>query len=232
MANAFWYSARSAIARLFGSQQLPLLDDMSEFLKDARGIIHVGANKGQERHLYDALGLNVIWIEPIPAICKKLRKNVRFLPKQKVLEALLLDRPGQSVVLHVANNGGASSSIFDFKLHKDIWPDVNFTHDVELVSTTLPFLLDESAIDLSLYNVLIIDTQGAELLILQGAADILRAFDFIQAEAADFEAYAGGATRAQIDSFLNEAGFDLFRSRQFAKHEKGGAYFDLIYKRR
>jgi hypothetical protein len=96
----------------------------------------------------------------------------------------------------------------------------------------LPVLLDESAIDLSLYNVLIIDTQGAELLILQGARDILRAFDFIQAEAADFEAYAGGATRAQIDSFLNEAGFDLFRSRQFAKHEKGGAYFDLIYKRR
>lgn len=205
------------------------IDDVSSFLKHSRGVIHVGANKGQERYLYDSLGLDVLWIEPIPAICKRLRRNVAGFRKQRVLEALLLDQPGTQVVLHVANNGGASSSIFDFKLHTDIWPDVRYTHDLPLTSKTLPGLLHESGIEVGRYDALLIDTQGSELLILQGARDILSAFRFIQVEAADFAAYDGAATTGQITTFLNEAGFRFLSSRRLAVHDGGGTYCDMVF---
>jgi hypothetical protein len=41
------------------------LTKQSRFLRDVTGVIHVGANTGQERFLYRLFGLNVIWIEPI-----------------------------------------------------------------------------------------------------------------------------------------------------------------------
>lgn len=40
----------------------------NSFLSKGRGVIHVGANAGQERELYAAFGLHVIWIEPIPDV--------------------------------------------------------------------------------------------------------------------------------------------------------------------
>jgi hypothetical protein len=43
------------------------------YLRKVRGVIHVGANEGQERDLYAAFGLNVIWIEPIPEVFQVLR---------------------------------------------------------------------------------------------------------------------------------------------------------------
>ena len=36
------------------------------YLKRVTGVIHVGANAGQERELYASFHLDVVWIEPIP----------------------------------------------------------------------------------------------------------------------------------------------------------------------
>lgn len=205
------------------------VDQVAAFLEGARGVIHIGANKGQERYLYEKLGLNVLWIEPIPSICQRLRKNVSSFRNQIVLEALLLDRDDVDVILHVANNGGASSSIMDFRLHSEIWPDVKFTHDVTCQSKTLSRLLRDHQIDVAQYDALVLDTQGSELLILQGASDLLSKFRIIQVEAADFEAYEGGATVAQIEHFLGKFGFVLRFKSPFAERDGGGTYFDLVF---
>jgi FkbM family methyltransferase len=205
------------------------IDPVAAFLNGARGVIHIGANKGQERYLYEKLGLNVLWIEPIPNICQRLRKNVSSFRKQIVLEALLLDRDDVDVVLHVANNGGASSSIMDFRLHSEVWPDVKFTHDVTCRSKTLSRLLRDHEVDVAKYDALVLDTQGSELMILHGASDLLSKFRIIQVEAADFEAYEGGATVSQIEHFLSEFGFVLRFKSPFAERDGGGTYFDLVF---
>jgi hypothetical protein len=46
------------------------------------GIIHVGANLGQERELYAKYKLKVLWIEPLPHFFEKLRENIREFPDQ------------------------------------------------------------------------------------------------------------------------------------------------------
>ena len=97
------------------------------YLRQVRGVIHVGANEGQERDLYAAFGLNVIWIEPIPEVFQVLRDNISELQTQRALNYLVTDEDGKEYEFHIANNGGASSSILDFSKHKEMWPGIRYT---------------------------------------------------------------------------------------------------------
>jgi FkbM family methyltransferase len=206
--------------------------DPSRFLRRLRGVIHVGANSGQERDSYARRGLNVLWIEPIPEVFQMLQQNLEGFPAQRALQALIADRDGVPLELKVANNQGASSSIFDLDLHRDIWPDVRYERTYATTSVTLPSLIRDNAIDLDLYDGLILDTQGSELMILRGAAGILRWFKYIQTEVADFSSYAGGCQLDELDAFLRGQGFTAWRKEKFAEHPSGGAYYDVVYRRR
>jgi FkbM family methyltransferase len=134
--------------------------DRDRFLSDISGLIHVGANTGQERYLYAAYGLRVLWIEPIPEIFYKLVANIKAFPGQRAVEDLVTDRDGEEYTFHISNNSGLSSSILALKQHKDIWPDVDYTESIPLTSTTLNSLLQREQIDPAEYQALIMDTQG------------------------------------------------------------------------
>jgi len=41
-----------------------LKKDPDGFLQKVSGVVHIGANTGQERELYKKYGLRVIWVEP------------------------------------------------------------------------------------------------------------------------------------------------------------------------
>ncbi|MEZ4859173.1 MAG: FkbM family methyltransferase [Flavobacteriaceae bacterium] len=202
----------------------------NSFLKEITGVIHIGANIGQERDLYQSNGLAVIWVEPIPKVFKQLEYNLTNYKNQIPLQALVTDVEDKEYVFHIANNNGASSSIFNLKHHKDIWPDINFQESITLTSTTLPTLLKKNSIDQSNYQSLIIDTQGSELLVLKGCLPILNQFKFIKTEVADFEAYEGCCTLDQINHFMNTNGFQEYSKRDFAQRAKGGRYYDIIFK--
>ena len=68
----------------------------------------------------------------------------------------------------MANNGGASSSILELAQHRDVWPSVDYEQTIPLESVTLGTFIEKHAIDLQGFDALILDTQGSELLILQG----------------------------------------------------------------
>jgi FkbM family methyltransferase len=202
----------------------------NDFLKKCRGLIHVGANDGGERHLYAEHGLKVVWIEPIPDVFQRLVENIRDFPDQRAINALITNEDGTLCALHISNNSGLSSSILDLNLHKDIWPWVTFTHDITLPSSRLPTALAE--IDLAQYDAMVLDTQGSELLVLQSAATILGEFNYIQVEAANFEAYRNCATVDTLNGFLRSHGFRLLRKTLQARRAAGGEYFELLFKRR
>src|SRR5215471_3305957 len=77
------------------------------FLKQVPGVIHVGANEGQERDSYAQLGLRVVWIEPIPEVFAALKARLNGYPTQSAFEYLVTDRDDSEHQLHIANNGGA-----------------------------------------------------------------------------------------------------------------------------
>jgi FkbM family methyltransferase len=212
------------LRRLFGP-------DPNRFLRSVRGVVHVGANIGQERDLYARYGLDVLWIEPIPEVFAELSANLVGFPRQRALEALVTDRDDAPYDFHVANNEGQSSSILALKEHRDVWPKVDYARTITLRSTTLATLLAREHIDLSRYDALVMDTQGSELLVLRGAEALLGHFKFVKTEVPDFEAYAGCARLQDITAFLATRGFVERSRHSFAQHAGGGRYYDVVYGR-
>ena len=111
-------------------------------LKKARGIVHVGANTGQEAAQYDRNGLDVIWIEPIGDVFARLQANIALYPRQRAFNALITDKDGGRYTFHVANNDGSSSSILEFGDHKDIFPDIKYVRELSLEGVTLATLVE------------------------------------------------------------------------------------------
>jgi FkbM family methyltransferase len=202
------------------------------FLKKVPGVIHIGANTGQERNQYASLGLNVLWVEAIPEVFNILRSNISGFPKQRAYCKLLAAEHGEEYTFHIANNKGASSSIFDLAKHREIWPAVKFTNEIHLTATTLTRLIEDEQIDLRNFGALVLDTQGSELMVLRGAIPVLKQLQFVKTEAADFESYAGGCRLAELTEFMRQQGFAFVRKSQFATTPDGlGAYYEVLYRR-
>jgi FkbM family methyltransferase len=218
------------IRRLAGSVKRWIFPPIDYYLASCSGVIHVGANSGQERDFYARHRLSVVWIEPLNDQFDALTSNIRGLANQVAIRALITDRDNDVHILHVSNNAGMSSSIFELHLHKDIWPNVHYVNDVEMKSSTLPTALNTAGIDCAKFDALVLDTQGSELLVLRGAAPILGQFKFVKTEAADFESYKGCATVSEISRFLAKHNFTLHKKELMARHPAGGRYFELLFK--
>ncbi len=86
---------RSGLGRIAGIlRSIRRRHGVYRFLTEAIGVVHVGANTGQERGLYDQYGLNVLWIEPIPELFSVLEANIRMLPRQAARCRLVADKDG------------------------------------------------------------------------------------------------------------------------------------------
>jgi FkbM family methyltransferase len=192
--------------------------------------VHVGANTGQEAQLYAENNLNVLWIEPIPHVYKELVQNIAVYPAQRAHNALVTDTSGIAFNLNIADNGGQSSSIFDLAEHKEIWPEVKYEGTINLTSETVDDILSELQFAA---DGLVMDVQGAELLVLKGCKDHIQQFKYIKAEASDFNSYDGGTTVDEIELYLKEYRFMLVRKDRFAeKPNKDGSYFDILFERK
>jgi len=205
--------------------------ETSRFLKDARGVIHVGAGIGQEAEMYADLGLPVIWIEPLDGVFDLLRDRIVEYSNQQAFQYLITNMTGDAHEFGISNNGGQSSSIYNFKQHRDIWPDVTFVASATLKSASLQWVIAEHNIDLDIYDTLILDVQGAELLALKGAGYLLPAFRWIRAECADFEAYEGGCQLKDLDAYLIPRGFRQWALWPAIWKENIGTYYEVLYKR-
>jgi FkbM family methyltransferase len=205
--------------------------DPDRYLRFVSGVIHVGANTGQERECYKDFGLRVLWVEPIPRVYEELEANLIAFPKQRAVQALVTDKDNETYEFHIANNNGESSSIFELKEHKDIWPGVVYEETISLQSKTLTSLLQDENIDPSSFDALVMDTQGSELLVLKGGWPILKNFHYVKTEVADFESYAGCCRLEDLDQFMRTHGFREFSRHAFAHRDGGGTYYDITYKR-
>lgn len=198
------------------------------FLTDVSGVVHVGASDGQERGTYAERGLYVLWVEPIPQVYERLLLNISGDRRQTALCSLVTDRDGQTVTLNVASNNGKSSSIFQLADHEKIWPDVSFIGAIEKTSVTLDTIMAGAA--QNKYDALVLDVQGAELLVLRGAEQCLQNFRYVRCEAWNFEAYKGCCRLSDIVDHLTHRGFKLHKKRVVVKRGDMRCY-DVVFKR-
>jgi FkbM family methyltransferase len=175
-----------------------------------KGIVHIGANYGQEAKDYNDNGVeDVIWIEANPKSMDILISNLMAFPNFNplyVLNACVSDKDDQDVQFHISNNEGQSSSILDLEYHKIAHQEVFYTETINLKTKTLNTLFKE--FDLSNFTFLNADIQGAELLMLKGATEVLKHFNCLYLEVNEKELYKGCGLIGEIDEFLKSFGFN------------------------
>ena len=101
-----------------------------------------------------------------------------------------------------------SSSILPLKRHLEVYPEIVETGVIEVPARTLDGLLTELGRGPADFNLLVLDVQGAELLVLRGATAALEGCDAVVAEVSFEELYEGCALAADLDAFLGERGFE------------------------
>lgn len=184
---------------------IPFKDIVRKYGKP-EGILHVGANVGEEADAYAKEGCkDVIWIEARNDAYQKLAL-MAAIRGQRAIQACVSDVTGQKVEFNISNNGGQSSSFLKLGTHKKAHPEVDYV-DVQIMETVR--IEDAAPVwgICNVYNFLNMDLQGAELLALKGMGNLLHQFKYAYLEVNKEELYKGCALIGEIDAYLNGFGF-------------------------
>ncbi len=198
---------------------------LKDYIEDysLKGIIHVGANSGQERDLYHNLGKLVYWIEADPNIYPKLEENIHGFPNQTSLCALIYD----SIEKVAFNQSKQSerSSIFAFTNHH--FEDDKFLHldTIELQTTRLDVLFQDGSVNLEKYDTLVTDCQGADLNIIRSLGSNISQFNLIVTEVFFEPCYKHISLAKDFNSYMKHNEFKLVG--EFGRTPKWSNYIYL-----
>jgi len=190
---------------------------------DIKGIIHIGANTGQELKAYEQLGVkNVIFIEPIPEIFAKLTQLKSEVCNLTFYNVAISHYEGKAS-FNVTNNG-ESSSLLDLKQHRMYYPGIYVTKKIQVDVITLDKLIEKYSIDMKMYNMINMDIQGNEFNAIIGSRQALNNIDYINLEVNKEELYGGCAMDYQIDFVLSLMNYYKV-AEIFEHHSWGDAFY-------
>jgi FkbM family methyltransferase len=178
--------------------------------RSPKKVLHVGANDGQEVAFYASRGIEAWHVEAIPTTYKLLEARCAVHNSQHAINACLSNEDKKRVKFHLASNSHQSSSLFQLGRHSAAYPSVTYTEDIYLVTSTIDSLVTSGLIPSDI-DFLVLDVQGAELLVLQGADRLLSSAALIgcQVETAVVSLYEGGANYLDVALALKRHGFHL-----------------------
>lgn len=198
---------------------LPYLLEKYQF--KPTGVLHVGANIGEESQAYQDAGINrVVWIEANPDIFQILKRNVSKLPENEAFNICAGDEE-KDVILHESNNAGQSSSILELGTHKKGHPTVHYVRDIPVKMFRLEDFLGN--IDMTGINFLSMDIQGAELLALKGMGKLLEQFNWVYIEVNKEYVYKGNGLVGEVDNYLRTFGFRV-KEEKWTKQNWGDQF--------
>jgi len=169
------------------------------------GAFHLGAHECEELTFYQQLNLaatDIIWLDAIPQ--KVAEAQQRGIPN--VYHAVVTDKENEEVTFHVSNNG-QSSSVLEFGTHAQEHPWVIYVDHLIQKSTTIRSFVAQHSIDMPKHNFWNFDIQGAELMALHGAGELIHTAAAIYLEVNERELYKGCGLIGELDTFLSGYGF-------------------------
>jgi FkbM family methyltransferase len=169
------------------------------FLRQCHGILHIGAHEGQEADMYYRMSRPVIWVEAVPLYFEKLSMNISRYHNQIALNALLGAQCDNFRDFFITSNNGESSSVYPLA-GNEYWSGLENLEIRRLPSKRLDCLISE--LEIREYDYWIVDVQGAEIEVLEGAGDLLRHCRYLQVEISQEKFYEGGAEFQEVKSFL------------------------------
>jgi FkbM family methyltransferase len=190
------------------------------------GVLHIGANTGQEVNDYYNNGVNkTLWIEADPSLMTSLDKNIKSFKNAMAINACLTDKDNETVEFNISNNEGQSSSILELQTHKTAHPEVHYVKKIKLNSIRLDSLFKKNNLNINEYEFVNIDIQGAELLCLKGFGDLLNSVKYIYLEVNDDYLYSNCALYPEIVEYLKTYGFEPKEKKMAGNFGWGDAFF-------
>lgn len=222
--------------------EISLLRELHKAYPDwqPRGVIDVGANAGGwSRKAREAFpNAKIFMVEAFEQQDQGLRKVVQEIGGENIAThriAVLSSRDGDTVKFYQSDTGFTTGNSM-FQENSKHYAKAKFTERKTTKLDTLVAKATKPFSELSIYDYLRLDVQGAELMVLQGASNILSQVAFVQLEVSLVQYNQGGACWWQIDEVLRKCGFYLYDLSDFARnpeafHSKGIGQMDVLYVR-
>lgn len=207
------------------------LDDLAtkyDMRGNVRGILHGGAHLAEEAPDYERVfgsKIPVCWVEANPAVEVKILCVLSSYQNQFLVMGALCELDHATANLNVTNYDGMSSSFFEFGTHPEFSPDTVFEKTIPVATRTIDSIVQENRLDM---NMLMLDIQGAEMVALRGAIELLPKLDYVMLEVNRDEVYVGCAKVWDLDDFL--LAYGLKRVETYWVEEQG--WGDALWIRR
>jgi len=199
--------------------------------KPITGVLHVGANVGQEAKLYSALGIpRVVWIECQAECRATLEANIAAAGRTET-DAIAIEAvascTGQQVQLHRVDNSISTSLKPLGKGHKVHFPFLQQLPPTPVTTVTLDDLLARRGLEGASFDFLYLDVQGSEIDVLRGATRTLSHVRNLMTEVSSCEHYTGGTDEEELHRMLVGAGFQRVQ-RAMPPFGHGNAFYARV----
>jgi len=188
---------------------------------NSRGVVKVldvGANLGQYANSLFSAGFNgeVVSFEPLSDIHAKLVRDAAGNPRWRVHERCAVGGESGRVTVNRAANAVSSSVLTMEEAHVSAAPNSRFVASEEVKVIALDDL-DEADPELTFLK---IDTQGFEIEVLKGAAELLPNVMGAQLEISLAPLYKNQADYAEVFNLMHTAGLRLWSVEPGFRHPK------------
>jgi len=159
-----------------------------------RGVIHVGAHEGEEVAEYLRRGYRAIaLIEANPEKFEFLKRQFGARPGIHLSHCAIADREGAlDFHVHTSRSGSVEpASLLPLKEFGRIVATLKTERTIKVPASTLDRWLARGKLDVSHYNLLVTDIQGADYLALLGARKLLPHMQAVITEVSLIEMYEG-----------------------------------------
>ena len=176
-------------------------------------VLDVGANTGQfaKSLRQSGFGGKIISFEPLSSAWKELKENSEKDELWIVADRVALGNEIGVVEINIAGNSASSSILSMESTCKEAAPESAYIDQEEAPLSTLDHLFQIMlAAHLSGNLFLKIDTQGYELMVLEGAKSLLTHVHLVELEISFVELYTGQVLYRQIIDYMEEQGFTLW----------------------
>jgi FkbM family methyltransferase len=201
------------ISRGAGSSARIDLEEIENHLGKVEYVFEAGASDGIDtEEMLRKFPIKEIFVfEPVHSSFLLLSKKFQSDSRVKLFNFALSDQEGfakMNISSDVENEfGSGSSSLLSPTLHKEIFPNIEFSQeDIEIVhTTTIDSWAEKNGTNY--LDLMWLDLQGLELTVLEHAERILRKTKAIHLEVARQPLYEKGCIYREIHDFLINAGF-------------------------
>ena len=195
---------------------------------NAKKIIHCGAHECEE--LGDCENMNtqlVIWVEANPEQYEKCKNKLLNKQGHILINKAIYNKDNEKLKFKICSQVWASS-LFD--LGSDInkyWSPHSHIKEIEVESITIDTILKNNSIEPQEIDLLCLDIQGAEILALQGAEQLLKYVKNLYIEVVWADAYSGGARKDGVENIIFPMGF----VENYRNMHHDGVQADILYRR-